>query len=103
MAYAHKGLRELAIEQFTEAVRLRPDLLVARLDLTTLLLEMQRPHAALDALQPLLTTISQDAEDSGRIAPAEVHYRLGIAYCRRANRPGLAARPSGRGPGSARG
>ena len=80
VAYAHKGLRELAIEQFTEAVRLRPDLHAARLDLATLLLEMQRPHAALDALQPLLTTISQDAEDSGRIAPAEVHYRLGIAY-----------------------
>jgi len=80
VAYAHKGLRELAIEQFTEAVRLRPDLHAARLDLATLLLEMQRPHAALDALQPLLAAISQDAEDSGRIAPAEVHYRLGLAY-----------------------
>jgi tetratricopeptide (TPR) repeat protein len=91
VAYAHKGLQELAIEQFTEALRLRPDLHAARLDLATLLLEMQRPHAALDALQPLLTTVSKDAADSartvrsrlagsGRIAPAEVHYRLGIAY-----------------------
>ena len=80
VAYAHKGLQELAIEQFTEALRLRPDLHAARLDLATLLLEMRRPHAALDALQPLLTTVSQDAEDSGRIAPAEVHYRLSIAY-----------------------
>ena len=80
VAYAQKGRRELAIEQFTEALRLRPDLHAARLDLATLLLEMQRPHAALDALQPLLATVSKDAEDSGRIAPAEVHYRLGIAY-----------------------
>jgi tetratricopeptide (TPR) repeat protein len=80
VAYAHKGLQDLAIEQFTEAVRLRPDLHAARLDLATLLLEMQRPHAALDVLQPLLTAVAKDAEDSGRIAPAEVHYRLGIAY-----------------------
>ena len=80
VAYAHKGLQELAIEQFTEALRLRPDLHAARLDLATLLLEMQRPHAALDALQPLLAAVSKDAEDSGRIAPAEVHYRLGIAH-----------------------
>ena len=80
VAYAQKGLRELAIEQFTEALRLRPDLHAARLDLATLLLEMQRPHAALDALQPLLAAVSQDAEDSGSVAPAEVHYRLGIAY-----------------------
>src|SRR5262245_62706291 len=28
----------------------------------------------------LLSTVSQGAEDSSRIAPAEVHYRLGIAY-----------------------
>jgi len=44
------------------------------------LLEMQRPHAARETLQPLLDAISQGAEDSGRIAPAEVHYRLSIAY-----------------------
>jgi tetratricopeptide (TPR) repeat protein len=80
VAYAHKGLRELAIEQFTEALRLRPDLHAARLDLATLSLEMQRPRAALDALQPLLTAVSQGSQDSSRIAPAEVHYRLGIAY-----------------------
>jgi tetratricopeptide (TPR) repeat protein len=80
VAYAQKGLRELAVEQFTEAVRLRSDLHAARLDLATVLLEMQRPHAALDALQPLLTAMSQNAEDSNDIAPAEVHYRLGIAY-----------------------
>jgi len=80
VAYAHKGLQQLAIEQFTEAVRLRPDLHAARLDLATLLLEMQRPHAARETLQPLLDAISQGAEDSGRIAPAEVHYRLSIAY-----------------------
>src|SRR5215510_1141046 len=80
VAYAHKGLQDLASEQFTEALRLRPDLHAARLDLATLSLEMQRPHAALDALQPLLTAVSQDQQDSGRIAPAEVHYRLGIAY-----------------------
>ena len=80
VAYAHQGLQDLAIEQFTEAMRLRPDLHAARLDLATLLLEMQRPHAAIDALQPLLAAMSQDAEDSGRMAPAEVHYRLGIAY-----------------------
>jgi hypothetical protein len=63
-----------------EALRLRPDLHAARLDLATLLLEIQRPHAAIDALQPFLITVSKDAADSGRIAPAEVHYRLGIAY-----------------------
>jgi tetratricopeptide (TPR) repeat protein len=80
VAYAQKGLRELAVEQFTEAVRLRSDLHAARLDLATVLLEMQRPHAALEALQPLLTAMSQNAEDSSDIAPAEVHYRLGIAY-----------------------
>jgi tetratricopeptide (TPR) repeat protein len=80
VAYAHQGLRDLAVEQFTEAVRLRPDLHVARLDLATLLLEMQRPHTALDALQPLLAAGAQDAQDSGDIAPAEVHYRLSIAY-----------------------
>ena len=80
VAYAHKGRQELAIEQFTEALRLRPDLYTARLDLATLLLEMQRPHAALDALQPMLVTISQDGQDSRRYAQAEVHYRLGIAY-----------------------
>jgi tetratricopeptide (TPR) repeat protein len=80
VAYAHKGLQELAIEQFTEALRLRPDLHAARLDLATLLLEMRRPQAALDALQALLTAVSQDAEDSSRVAPAEVHYRLSIAY-----------------------
>jgi tetratricopeptide (TPR) repeat protein len=79
VAFAHKGLQELAIEQFTEALRLRPDLHAARLDLATLALEMQRPHAAFDALQPLLTAMSQNAEDSG-LASAEVHYRLGIAY-----------------------
>ena len=61
-------------------MRLRPDLHAARLDLATLLLEMQRPHAALDALQPLLAAISQETEDSSGVAPAEVHYRLGIAY-----------------------
>jgi len=44
------------------------------------LLEIQRPHAALDILEPLLTAVSQDAEDNGRLAPAEVHHRLGIAY-----------------------
>ena len=80
VAYAHKGLWDLAIEQFTEAVRLHPNLHAARLDLATLLLEMQRPHAAIDALQPLLATISQDTEHRGGIAPAEVHYRLGLAY-----------------------
>jgi len=80
VAYAHKGLQDLAIEQFTEAVRLRPDLHAARLDLATLLLEMQRPHTAIDVLQPLLATVSKDGEDSGRAAPAEVHYRLSIAY-----------------------
>jgi tetratricopeptide (TPR) repeat protein len=80
VAYAHKGLRERAIEQFSTAVRLRPDLHAARLDLATVLLEMQRPHAALEALQPLLTAIAQDAEDSGRLVPAEVHHRLGLAY-----------------------
>jgi tetratricopeptide (TPR) repeat protein len=80
VSYAQKGLRELAVEQFTEAVRLRSDLHAARLDLATVLLEMQRPRAALDALQPLLTAMSQHAEDSSDIAPAEVHYRLGIAY-----------------------
>ena len=80
VAYAHKGLQELAIEQFTEALRLRPDLHAARLDLATLLLEMQRPHAAIDVLQPFLAAVSQDAENSGSVAPAEVHYRLGIAY-----------------------
>jgi tetratricopeptide (TPR) repeat protein len=80
VAYAHKGLQERAIEQFTEALRLRPDLHAARLDLATLLLEMQRPHAAIDALQPFLAAVSQDAENSGSVAPAEVHYRLGIAY-----------------------
>jgi tetratricopeptide (TPR) repeat protein len=80
VAYARKGLRELAIEQFTEAVRLRPDLHAARLDLATLLLEMQQPHAAINALQPLLAAISQDAENGRHIAPAEVHHRLGIAY-----------------------
>ena len=46
----------------------------------TLLLELQRPHAAIDALQPFLDAVSQDAENSGSVAPAEVHYRLGIAY-----------------------
>jgi tetratricopeptide (TPR) repeat protein len=80
VAYAHKGLQDLAIEQFTEAVRLRPDLHAARLDLATLLLEMQRPLAAIDALQPVLAAVSKDAEDSGRTAPVEVHYRLGLAY-----------------------
>jgi enediyne biosynthesis protein E4 len=80
VAYAHKGLQDLAIEQFTEALRLRPGLHAAQLDLATLLLEMQRPRAALDALQPLLTAMSQNAEDSSDIAPAEVHYRLGLAY-----------------------
>jgi enediyne biosynthesis protein E4 len=80
VAYAHKGLQDLAVEQFTEAVRLRPDLHAARLDLATLLLEMQRPHTAIDVLQPLLATVSKDGEDSGRAAPAEVHYRLSIAY-----------------------
>ena len=80
VAYARKGLQEQAVGQFHEAVRLRPDFHAARLDLATLLLEMQRPHAAIDALQPLLATISKDAEDSGRVAPMEVHYRLGIAY-----------------------
>jgi tetratricopeptide (TPR) repeat protein len=80
VAYAHKGLQDLAIEQFTEAVRLRPDLHVARLDLATLLLEMQRPQDAIDALHPLLTAVSKDVEDRGRITPAEVHHRLGIAY-----------------------
>jgi predicted Zn-dependent protease len=80
VAYAHKGLRELAIEQFTEAVHLRPDLHAVRLDLATLLLEMQRPHAAIDVLQPLLVAVAKDTEDNGRVAPAEVHYRLGIAY-----------------------
>ena len=76
----YKGLRDLAIAQFTEALRLRSDLHAARLDLAALLLEMQRPHAAIDALQPLLDAVSKDAEDSSRIAPAEVHYRLSIAY-----------------------
>src|SRR5262245_8049407 len=80
VVYAHKGLQDLAIEQFTEALRLRPDLQAARLDMATLLLEMQHPHAAIDALQPLLTAVSQDTEDRGRLAPAEVHYRLSIAY-----------------------
>jgi tetratricopeptide (TPR) repeat protein len=80
VAYARQGLRELAIEQFTEAVRLRPDLHAARLDLATLLLEMQRPHAAIDVLQPLLVTVTKDTEANGHVAPAEVHYRLGIAY-----------------------
>ena len=91
VAYAHKGLQDLAVEQFTEALRLHPDLHAARLDLATLLLEMQRPHAAIDVLQPLLATVSKDAEDSartvrsrlagsGRVAQAEVHYRLSLAY-----------------------
>jgi tetratricopeptide (TPR) repeat protein len=80
VAYAYKGLQDLAIAQFTEALRLRSDLHAARLDLAALLLEMQRPHAAIDALQPLLDAVSQDAEDSSRIAPVEVHYRLSIAY-----------------------
>jgi tetratricopeptide (TPR) repeat protein len=80
VAYAHKGLQDLAIEQFTEAVRLRPNLHAARLDLATLLLEMQRPQDAIDALQPLLAGMAKDAEDSSRLAPVEVHYRLGLAY-----------------------
>jgi tetratricopeptide (TPR) repeat protein len=80
VAYAYKGLRDLAIVQFTEALRLRSDLHAARFDLAALLLEMQRPHAAIDALQPLLDAVSKDTEDSSRIAPAEVHYRLSIAY-----------------------
>jgi enediyne biosynthesis protein E4 len=80
VAYAYRGLQELAIVQFTEALRLRSDLHAARLDLAALLLDMQRPHAAIDALQPLLAAVSQDAQDSSRIAPAEVHYRLSIAY-----------------------
>jgi tetratricopeptide (TPR) repeat protein len=80
VAYAQKGLRELAVEQFTEAVRLRADLHAARLDLATVLLEMQRPRAALDALQPLITAMSQNTEDSSDIAPAEVHYRMSLAY-----------------------
>src|SRR5262249_8274458 len=37
-------------------------------------------HAAIDALQPLLTAVSKDAQDSSRVAPAEVHYRLSLAY-----------------------
>ena len=80
VAYAYKGLQDLAIAQFTEALRLRSDLHAARLDLAALLLEMQRPHAAIEALQPLLDAVSKDAENSSRVAPAEVHYRLSIAY-----------------------
>ena len=33
-----------------------------------------------DFLYSLLTTVSQDGEVSSRVAPAEVHYRLSIAY-----------------------
>jgi len=80
VAYAHQGWRDLASEQFSAALRLRPDLHAARLDLATLLLEMQQPHTAIDTLQPLLAAVSQNTEDNGRIAPAEVHYRLGQAY-----------------------
>jgi tetratricopeptide (TPR) repeat protein len=80
VAYARKGLQEQAVGQFQEAIRLRPDLHAAHLDLATLLLEMQHPHAAIDVLWPLLAAVSKDTEDSGRIAPVEVHYRLGIAY-----------------------
>jgi tetratricopeptide (TPR) repeat protein len=80
VAYAYKGLQDRAMVQFTEALRLRPDLHAARLDLAALLLEMQRPHAAIDALQPLLDTVSKGTRDSRGIAPAEVHFRLSIAY-----------------------
>lgn len=79
VAYAQKGLREHAVEQFTEAVRLRPDLHATRLDMAAVLLEMQRPHAALDALQPLLTAMAHNAEHSG-VDPAQVHHRLAVAY-----------------------
>jgi tetratricopeptide (TPR) repeat protein len=80
VAYAYKGLRDLAIVQFSEALRLRSDLHAARLDLAALLLEMQRPQAAIAALQPLLATVAKDTAASSRIALAEVHYRLSLAY-----------------------
>ena len=80
VAYAYKGLQDLAIAQFTEALRLRSGLHAARLDLAALLLEMQRPHAAIEALQPLLDAVPKDAEERSRVAPGEVHYRLSIAY-----------------------
>jgi tetratricopeptide (TPR) repeat protein len=80
VAYARKGLREEAVGQFHAAVRLQPDLHAARLDLATLLLEMQRPHDAIDVLQALLAAVSSHAEDGARLALAEVHYRLSLAY-----------------------
>src|SRR5262249_16991172 len=80
VAYAHQGRQDLAVEQFTEALHLRPDLHAARLDLATLLLEMQRPLAAIDVLQPLLSTMPEDAVASGRVALGEVQHRLSLAY-----------------------
>jgi tetratricopeptide (TPR) repeat protein len=80
VAYARKGLQEQAVEQFHAAVRLRSDLHAARLDLATLLLEMQRPHEAIEVLQVLLTVLSRGAEDGGRLLLAQVHYRLSLAY-----------------------
>jgi tetratricopeptide (TPR) repeat protein len=80
VAYARKGLQEQAIGQFHEAVRLRPDFHEARLDLATLLLEIRRAPDAIAVLQPLLAAVSQGAGDSVRVVPAEVHYRLGLAY-----------------------
>ena len=41
---------------------------------------MQRPHAAIDLLQPLLSSTSENTGGSGGVALAQVHYRLGFAY-----------------------
>jgi Tfp pilus assembly protein PilF len=44
------------------------------------LLEMRRPHEAIDALRAILSTSATGPEHPSNIEASEVHYRLGLAY-----------------------
>lgn len=80
VAYARSGAQSQAIAQFRTALDLRPDFHAARLDLAGLLLEMRRPHEAIDALQTILSAPATSPESRSGIETSEVHYRLGLAY-----------------------
>jgi Tfp pilus assembly protein PilF len=61
-------------------IRQQPDFHAARFDLSALALEMRRPQAAIEALQPLLTPSGTGPQRNAEVDRAEVRYRLGLAY-----------------------
>jgi tetratricopeptide (TPR) repeat protein len=81
VALARQGQQAEAISEFREALRIRPDMHAARIDLATVLLEAKRPQAVVDTLQAI--TSGEPVESKGasdEVNLEDVYYRLGIAF-----------------------